>query len=527
MNHKRILRRWGSKVVPGERARASILAIALVLTVVAAPIAMAAIGDELDTTDDNYQGVHIHEDTLTVAEHDRGEMDSLVSYNDDDGEVAELEAAVNSTQDEPVGVNFAKIEDGSYNLFPRVDGESGNMYSWTDEGNWTTGGANSSKISVVDGDGNTASGVSGVNINTDGSMAAGDVAAGVFKQNVSVTSDVSKRVLFLAVSINDLSGDGEVRVQDADGDYFVANMSTSDNSRDSDVIANSSDAGIVYQVKLNDLQVNDNGSSNADGTVDAIKRVEIVALDGELDVDVVGLDVETKSILDLGTRMRDTDGDGDEEEETFQEVNGENATAVIQLTGLDTMGAWADNAKIMDLEVNNVKYRAQDLGDADDYDIVWDNASDYPQFDVILNQSVRLSAPSKIDLSHGTLTLRMEQSLVEDRYIVVEYATATGSTDLRNVTDSDFTDDTSSFNSEGSDVDLTTVSAGDNNVIHFRIKYVDDERESLDATSSGGGAAPVEDSGGGLLGFSPVQWVISVFVALGGFLGLRRFGIVG
>lgn len=467
---------------------------ALVIVSMVAPAAMAATSDRPDPAADSYQGLHVHEDVLTVDGYDRGALadpTSSLEYHNDSGDVADLPATVNTTQDERVGVNLSNVDADQFRLFPRVDGETENAETWSNHSNWTAASTTVSDRSI-------AGSVPAVTVATNGSMTAGDTASATFSREVDIQSDVSKRVLRLGFNLNQL-GSGtnlSVRLVDSGGDYYAGYIDTGANADKEHVLANSTGQGQFVQVRTANL--------DESGTVDGIVKVEIVAQDGEATIVPYALDVESKSALTLGETHEDTDGDGETEAVTKEQWDG----GVLKLTSLSTMGDWADQAVIENLEVYNVKYRAQDLADSADWRVDWENATDYPSYAKLENTTHRLTVATAIDLEHGTLTVRADQALVSERYATVEYATATGDTDVGNVTS--WTSATDQFSEKGGTVDLATVSAGDNTQVHLVLKRTSDEHSALVAA---GGGAPMGGGGGPLSGIW--TWVAGIAGSLG------------
>lgn len=493
---------------------------------VASPIAAAQTsGPGLNYTSDKAPNPYITEDTLTIAAHDNAAMDSVLSYEDDNGEVTTLPATYNQSQTHPVGVRPDKIDADAYQLFPRVSGESENGQTWLNTSNWTkTSGAGSS-MTISDADGTTASGVPAVSF--DGSVASTEQASANFSEGVDITSDANKRVLMWVGNVDSLSASSNVsiRVYDADGDYKAAYIDPDLNAADDNVIANGTATGVVYQEKLSNLAVEGTG----DGTLDSIQYVKVVVDEANAKITTVGLDVERKTMLDFGSHAYDTDGDGDvhdEDAETIEEWTQPDGTGVLTLTSLDTMGSWADSAVIHDLEVYDVKYRAQDLTDEENWDVEFSAAEDYPSYAQQLEVYYRLEVPSAIDLSHGSLSLNDTQGSVGERYAVVEVAEDTGDTEFENVSDSEFTSKKSLYDSKGDEHELdATVTAGDNYVVHMTLLLTDDEADTLADVSAMGG--PTGKSGGFLGGIwnfitSPFGAIISIASAAG--VAIRRLG---
>jgi hypothetical protein len=480
--------------------------VVMVLSLVAAGSVGAV---DVNPDADSYSPFYLERPEMVISEHDRSDMDSPLSYYDDDGDVATLPATVNSSQETPHGVEFDKIETSAYTTFPRVDGESENARTWANASNYTTTSGGSSSMSVQDDDSQSPGGVETVGF--DASVVDGETATATYSDGVEITDDVEKRVLFAGLNVNSLSGTVEIRLVDSDGGYYYAEINSSANASADDVIANGTADGLVFQEKVNDLAVS--------GSPSKIDEVQIVAVDGDADVELFGLDAERKSTIDLIEVSRDTDGDGDDETTTVQEINGEHVTdGTVNTTSVGTLGSWADSATVHDLHVYELRYRVQDLADGD-VTSSFSEASSYGSYSDKLELTARLSEPAAIDLSpQGSLSLVADQALISERYAQVRYATGTGDTALGNVSDSSYTDVTDQFTSEGETVELATgLSTGDNIVVDMTVLLTDDERRALEAT---GGAAPM-GGGGGFFG-TLLGRVSAIVGTVLGALGLKR-----
>lgn len=491
----------------------SVLALLMAVLLAIAPAGAASSGPGLDFSDDRAPNQYVHEDVLTVAEHDMGTMDELTDYSDDQGNVAELPAVVNQSQDERLGFRADKLTIDAMKQFPRVSGESENKQTWLNASNWTTSTSDATNVtpSLTDADGMTATGVDAVQFSTTG-MGAGDTATASFGQGVSVSSDVTKRVLQVTGQVNDLTGDVEVRLVDSGGGYWYANASTGANSSLDSAIANATGNGYVFQERVSNLQKS--------GTPDSIDSVEIVALDANVDVVVTGLDVERKSTFELGEVSHDFDGDGTEEKRTISEINNDPSQpgpGVVKYTTRAALGAELSSASIHDLEVYNVRYEAAQLTDAADYSVEFSEASEYGSYPDKLETHYRLNVPTAIDLAHGVLTLRDEQGMVDQRYATVEIATATGDTTFENAS---WTDKSSLYTSKGATHDLATgLSAGTNYMVHMVVLLQDGEADALQSTSAISGG-PTGSSGGF---FSTIFGKIAAFGGMiVGAVGLKR-----
>jgi hypothetical protein len=479
-------------------AALGVFALLMAFMVGAVAPAGAATGPNLNYSNEDTPNPYVHESTLTVAEHDMAAMDGLKDYYDDSGELAEIDATVNSSQDERLGFRADKVVIPSLQEYPRVDGEDGsNPNTWLNASNWTTSTTDSTNVSpsLPDADGTTATGVDAVQFSTTG-MGAGDDATATFGESTNITNDVTKRTLQFTGQINDLSGDIQIRLVDSDGGYYYANATTGDNSSEDWAIANATGDGYVYQEKVSNL--------NKSGSPDSIDKIEVKAHDDNVNIVITGLDVETKGTFNLGEVSHDFDGDGDETRRVISEINNdpnEPGPGVVKYTERSALGDELASAVIHDLEVYNVRYQASDLSSSDDYEVEFSDAEDYGGYDKQLEHHARLHVISAIDLTHGNLEVRDDQGLVSERFKTAEIATATGSTNLTNVSDSSYSDVSSNYGTAGQTRTLKSsgINAGENIIVHMVVVLSDDEANAMMGSAVSGG--PSGSSGGFLSGF--------------------------
>lgn len=490
----------------------AILAVFLTLTVVTGTSGLAAAqsasGPGLNFENGKTPDPTISEDVLTVVEHDTGEMDSPLQYYDDNGDIAELPATVNNSQDTPVGVRFDQIDASAYDQFPRTESEPGNSVNWTVASDWTTSSGGSSSVAVSDAD---TLGMDRVNV--DASVTSSETATATLADNVSITSDPNKRVMMAVVNVDELTAGSEVefRAVDADGDFRSANITAGEDAANQTVIANSTGDGYVFQSKLSEMALEGSG----DGSFDEIDSVEVVVSESDAEVTVSGLDLDGKSERELGEIQRDTDDDGDLETTIITNFYG---GGVAKLTSLDTLGSMYDGDVINNLRVYDVQYKFSDLTDEGDYSTEFGNSDrSYPKE---LELYADLSVPSAIDISHGTLTVEYEQGFVSDRYAVTEVATDIDSSEaFGNLSDSDYTSWASALGTVNSTATIQANANADTTYrVHMVISLKDDEVSALQA-SSGGLFGPTGGSGGGggILG-----WIFGGAAAVLSGLGLRR-----
>jgi len=491
--------------------RKAILAVFLTLTVVTGTsglvAAQQASGPGLDFSNEKTPDPTIHEDTLTVAEHDRGAMNSTLQYYDDNGEIQRLPATHNTSQETPVGVRFDQIDASAYDQFPRTGSESGNDATWTIAGNWTTSSGASSSMTVSQADSNGIE-----RVNYAASVVAGESATANLTDDIDIQSDPNKRVMMAVVNVNQLTAGStaEIRAVDGDGDYRSANITPSADANAQATITNSTGNGYVFQSKLNEMALEGTG----DGSFDSIRHVQVVVSESDADLTVSGLDLDGKSERDLAEINRDTDGDGTLEATTITNYY---EGGVANLTGLDTLGSIYDDAVINNLRVYDVSYSFSDLTDESDYQTEFGESDrSYPNE---LDLYADLEVPSAIDLSHGTLTVQYEQGFVEDRYATAEVATNVDTaTAFGNLSDSDYTSWASALGSVNSTAAIQSGASADTTYrVHMVISLKDGEPGDLRA-SSGGLFGPTGSGGsGGIWG-----WLVGGVAVVASGLGLRR-----
>lgn len=165
---------------------ASLLSVLLVAQIAATPVA-AAPGD-LNYEEDKTPNPYISADTVTVAEHDRGDMDSPLQYYDDNGDLQRLKAQINASQEAPLTFRADQIDAESYRAFPREEGVTAINAS-----EWSTSSGASSSMTVSQTDGATVAGVDSVKF--DPTVATGETAEAEFSNFTAIDTDPKKRVL--------------------------------------------------------------------------------------------------------------------------------------------------------------------------------------------------------------------------------------------------------------------------------------------------------------------------------------------
>ena len=472
-------------------------AVMLALLVVASGVGAAA-SSSINTSADAAHNPTVEVD-VTKSVHQMGW--AATEYEDDNGDLSTLDAEVNESANNSYSFVASDINFTDAGAFPHEKSE----VSALDATEYTKTGANSAKLSVSDVE--TAPGVDAVRVNTDGSMASGDVAAAEFS-NFSVTSDESKRMLQLGLDISTLDSATvvEARVIDEDGDYKVAEINSSRSSGE-DWIAGATGEGYVYQQKLGDLTTQTSG----DGTFDNIQTVQFRVLDGDADVSVMAVNTEKMSKWKLGEEKIDSDGDGELETETIEEVK---SAGAISIHSLDSMGSTFDSATIKGLTIP-MQFGAEHLTEEQDISFEKAEASNYPSFDWRVDVYYRLSLPSAYDLSYSNAVLTDTVEVPGNRYQTVEYAEGIGDAEFGDISFSN--DFTSQYGSQDADLTLdSTIQAGQELALHYDYVVTDGELSEMEQT---GGGAPMSQSSGG-----PISWIVGAVMGLLGLLGIKSRG---
>jgi len=264
---------------------AGLLALAVLLSVVATPVAAAGgIGWGGDSKAPN----PTFNADVTVDEWSGADFDEALQYYDDSGDAAQLPASVNASNDNPITLTATDIAFEQNDEFPRKSEEDGeNTASALDADEWTTSGATVSSTT-------TAPGVDALNY-------AGSASSDSATYSNFTVEDGEKGYLTIAADINSASGTPTLQLTDGDGDYVEVTLydATGDASNDT-LLANSTGEGMVLQEQVGDLTVQGGG----DGTFDSTEEITV---SGDIDADVSVLDAERTRDLAFGERLVETD----------------------------------------------------------------------------------------------------------------------------------------------------------------------------------------------------------------------------
>ncbi|MFB6200682.1 MAG: hypothetical protein ABEI98_01585, partial [Halorhabdus sp.] len=386
-------------------------------------------------------------------------------------------------------------------IYPRKS-EADNAASSLDASEWSTGGANASKLSVSQTDGQTASNVQSITIKTDGTMASGDVAYASYT-NQSITTDPTKRVAQTIVTVNtlDSGAEGALEIRDGEGDYVEVTINASQDPANADVIANQTGEGYVFQERLADLTVMGTG----DGTLDAIEELRFNVSDADVSATFTMLDTERKSTFTVGEKLENTDDDAALETTTIEEITTPGEHKYVDVA---SMGSVFDGAVIHNLGVFGLKYDMAHLASEDiQATFSQDIAKPYSGYKWGGDIKGRLLVPTAIDLTHHTLTLRTEQAMVEPRYVAFEYIEGASEDTAFGDYDS-WTSLSGNLQDAGDTLTLDdTVQPGQVYAVHSEVLFVDLEEKNNLAQTAGGGTHRQKQ---------PTSWVDMIVGPLGG-----------
>lgn len=464
-------------------------------------VSMTGIGAALNYSEDAktpnpYLGSTVEKQSHDVANY------GLTEYEADDGSKAQLNARVNPDSLHPVSFYASEVDYGQ-GEFPYKSDETDNSASTLDASEWMS----STNVSITDT--KTADTVNGINIATDGKdFTSGDAEFQSY-DNVSITSDESKRVLVLAGNVNQLESGAKVNLQfqDADGDFKSVWIDPSADQSAIDVVANSTGDGFLYQVQFGELTTQGNG----DGDFNDIESIGVVTQDGDSDVTLTHVGFDRTKPLVFGNEYYDSNDDGevtvdDETRDVTNVAPGER----VSITGLDSMGTDFDDAVIYDMRVD-VQFDAASL-DSEDVKTSAEETESYPGYDVVADIEYRISLPEAYELTHTGTELGTTTKHPGERYLTVEYAEGVGDTDFADI---DYANDvTGQFDAQGKTITLdSTIQPGQEIAIHHQLKLTQSEWDAMQ--NDGSAAGPTgKESGGGLTSLPVVGGLIAVLLGL-------------
>lgn len=473
-----------------------LLAVALALTVMAAPVAGQS-GQSIDRSSDKTPELQLEGTLVDTVERIDDSDGDWTQYEDDSGNTANLTGMADPSVDNPITFGPTKLSRPDAGTFPAATS------STLDADAYTTSGAS---MAVSDRANTDVGGV--VFDGTPGSTATSSATF----SDVSVTSDTNKRVLWVAGNVSTLSGSADIVLNDGTGDQKRLHVDSSMSASASDVAATSTGA-FIAQVKLDQIAVE---GSSGDGTFDAIESIDIEASNGDVTLGLTELSLENLNPVNYGDFAADTDGDNTTETSAQYE-----ATGMISTTGLDSLGDAFTNATVHDYEVQYV-----DQGQNVEYEWDEERASDY-NYDTALRLQYSFSFPDVQDVSLQSAQLTDTVALPTSRLLSAKYIEGDGGMTREELADSTAWEDLSQSYIDAGDNATLTVDSSFQSGLGYEVEEVwlfDDGEKSEVLTDSGGIGVPIDAGGflGGLTGpFGAIATAVSGWFVFMTDLGAR------
>ncbi|WP_253737990.1 hypothetical protein [Halohasta salina] len=462
------------------------LVASMVLTAAVGPVAAQQQTTQINPDASAAQNPYISAD-VTVDAFDRSAMEPG-QYEDDSGEIATLPAVVDKSDDvddlgtgevNPYHFVASDIEFADAAGFPNSEG---NVSAVHNESRWSTD-TSASAGSMTVADSSTAPGVESLEVSTS-SQSSGDTAVASFS-DVSIDSDVEKRYL---QAIADVSADSgatvEIRAVDADGDYVA-------------ILNGTTGEGVVDQEQIGKLSV----SGSGDGSMSEVQSIEVVISDGDATVDVSALNADKSSEWTLGDeRIQNPDNSDEFDTETVTDHDG----GQIQIHDMSTLGPAFEDATISDLTIP-MDFRAADLeADANEVNVTFSEAPEYPSFDQKQTARYRIELPDAYDLSYANAELRQESNIPNSRYQSVDILEGASDTNFSDL--SGWVDVLDQIGSSGEDVVLDDTIQPGQEIAYKSVTLV-----------TGDEASEVQNVAEGIVGMTGSSG--GVFGAISGFFG--------
>jgi hypothetical protein len=480
----------------------AVVAIALLATAGVAVAANSVINHDAAATPDEKISFELTKDTHNLT------WDGPAVYEGNNGDLTTLNASVNETYDNPYSFIASDVEFQDAGAFPhnKPDVSALEAAEWSKDGGSSTG-----TFTVADTE--TAPNVDALLLSTSG-QSSGDTA--VFSaSNFSVDSDAEKRYLQLVLDVDTLDSAASVDVAtvDADGDEYVATIDPSASSGN-DLITNATGEGVIYQQQLGKLDV----AGSGDGTVDGIQSIEVRVSDADAALSISALNVESMSEWSFGETRVDSDGDDELETETIRQ-NAEGGA--LEVHSLDTLGPMLEQGTIHGL-TTSWDMTAASLS-AEDVNVTYSEEAPNQAYAGTATVYYRMGLPSAYELNPSQARRTANQTVSGTELISVEYAEATGDTNMTEISDSAWTDISDSFGNRGDNVTVDeTIQAGQHGVTKYQLMLGESQLQAMQETSGGPGIFGDSGQGSGGILSSIISLPGAALASLLGLLGLRK-----
>jgi len=457
-------------------------------------------------------------DTVTIAEHNREDMSSVLEYLDDSGNVAsladhggKLDTGDDDSDDpvNPVTLRFDRVDAYDMYNFPKdetytnSDDEEEDLNALERPGDWST-----SSASILVEQQEAASGGPALRFAGDG-IADGGTETATWSLSEPV-GDGLRKYAQIGVNVNALpSGSSAiVRVTDDSTSSTVdLRIDPSADAASDDVIATETTTGTLYQEQLGELV----------DTLDQIDSVEVEVNDGDVDLEVFAFNFERSSRWALGTREY-TNSDDELDTETVYEPDGE-----FSIVDLDTLGDAFGSATIVDVDVD-LELETAGVTDDDVAEVEFNNL-DHPSYSREVRLVINRYLPTGYDLSWSDPSLVDTSKLFSEQYATLDLATDRDSDlELADVSDTDMVDKTDAVGDKGDEYELAaSVSPGLTQSVYFRLRVDSDTEDAMKASGAGGRSGA---SGGGF--FSSARgMLLGAGAGIAAFFGIFRSRIFG
>lgn len=478
-------------------SRDVLLAVALVVMVVsqAAMVGAADSGTGLDTEAETTPSPQLR-GTAEFVEHNMSR--TVLDYQDDNGNWDRLNGSVANVTN-PVSFRPDKVELDDFGRYPSE------QTSTLNPANYTTSSATGATLNLTQ----TSGDITRLGFETSG-LVSGDTATATFS-DVSITSDVGKRIFWATVTADEVGGTADLVLVDGDGDEKRLHINSSASSNASDVLADGTGVHVSQQ-KLMDLATDGAG----DGTFDSISKLKIVAYDGDVDLQFTTLQFDRLSKVQYGTQARNIDSDNETEQVDIYEPEGR-----VNITSVASLPTVFDTAYIHDLQVEyvqkasaaNVKYAFEE-----------EPAEEY-KWDLAFESYYSFTFPGAADVSLKNARLTDTVVLPTGRLLSAKYIEGAGSSSYSELEDSNaWNSQVAEFENAGNNGTVTidaTIQEGTRYVL-YQQWLVDGDDKSAMIVEGGGAGGPLKSKNLIQTIFSPIGGFFGSIVAF--FLAILRGG---
>ena len=476
----------------------------------AATAAGAGTAAAQESDDPNWSGDYVQspviEETVTIDEHS-SDMDSVLEYINDSGEIVEHSADVATREDadtvhNPVTLRADRFATYEYREFPRgetftnADDEEEDLNA-VDAQHWTvdeSGTAGSTTLETV----TAANGETALHVAAS-SQGSGDVAKFTFS-DVDITSGVDRKYIQLVANVVGLGADTAVYIRAVDSSSNAVETWIDSSADDTALgtIATATGTGITYQAQTGEFST----------SLDDISSIEITIEDGDGDLELPAINFDRESRWEFGTREY-LDSDDEVQSETVYEPSGE-----YSITSFDSLAEVFRGNGIMGKTVD-VELDVGDL-EASATDYRWTDAGRY-DYENRLETLIGYELETAYDLSYSGGRAVDEVLYPGSRFLKARFSRQSDMPSWSDLEDLSWTDESGSYENAnvGDEVTPTsTINPGELLVFNFDVLMSSDEREEATAASGGAGGGPVSSGGG-------------FFSSIWGILATAGAGVIG